>query len=249
VFVSITTFSFKDSVARWPHLPGRRKLTPEEIQQRLTGGVFSDWEIKRGLAEDQIVISPYDERRVQNSSVDVTLAESFCAIDEDRANSGEIVNMFDPACREWYFRPFQACTHQEKLEELKRSVPLAGVPLDAKVAIMEPGERLLGHTQEEIGVRYGGTTQMQAKSTTGRWGAGVCLDAGWGDEGYVSQWTMELINMNRKHRILLVVGQPIAQIVMYKMLPSSREYTDGGHYASRFGPTTMIPRVLTARDL
>lgn len=238
-------------------IPLSGNITPEEAERRRSGGVYSDAEIRQGVREGWIVIDPLDERHIQNSSVDVTLGENFYGTDKD--DGRRILNMFDPESGRRYFKPFHAKPHEEMLEVLNLRNPFAGIPLHARIVVLEPGERVLGHTQEAIGIRRGGTTQMQAKSTTGRWGTGVCLDAGWGDEGFVARWTMEIVNVNKQHALVLVIGMPIAQIVFYKMNPSSSPYDKTGHYlpgagknagrAEAWTPEMMLPRVLTATDL
>lgn len=234
-----------------PQQRANSRLARREITRRISGGVYNDREIKALWRSGEIVIDPYDEKQVQNSSVDVTLGQFFYGT--DKGDGREVLNMFDPASRAGYFKPFEAIPHQEMLDKRNQQRQFAGIPLDALVVVLDPQERVLGHTREAIGIVRGGTTQMQAKSTTGRWGLGVCLDAGWGDEGYVDRWTMELVNMNRKHPIVIVVGMPIAQLIFYKMNLSERSYDQGGHYqaqldvATRFGggmAPTMIPRTL-----
>lgn len=237
--------------------PLGEELTPGEMELRRSGGVYNDDEIRQGLKEGWIVIDPFDQRRIQNSSVDVTLGKNFYGTDKE--DGRRILNMFDPESGRRYFKFFQAKPHGEMLEILNQRHPFVGIPLDARIVVLEPGERVLGHTQQAIGIKRGGTTQMQAKSTTGRWGTGVCLDAGWGDEGFVAQWTMEIVNVNLHHALVLVVGMPIAQIVFYKMNPSSSPYDKTGHYlpgagknagrAKAWTPDMMLPRVLTAADL
>ena len=65
---------------------------------------------------------------------------------------------------------------------------------------------------------------MQARSTWGRNGVAVCLDAGWGDPGYVNRWTMEIYNMNQRDAVILPVGERIAQLVFYATGTVESEY-------------------------
>lgn len=239
-----------------PQLVLGGNLSGEEREERQAGGVYNDSEILRLYHDGLIIINPFDEKRVQNSSVDVTLGHNFYGT--DKGDKREVLNMFDPESGARYFNHFEAIPHEDKLVELNLRKPFAGIPLDANVVVLNPQERVLGHTAEAIGIIEGGTTQMQAKSTVGRWGLGVCLDAGWGDEGYVAQWTTELVNMNLKHPIVIVEGMPFAQIIFYKMNPASRTYTSGGHYQKPDGTTLdhrptsapiMLPRTLKYSEI
>ena len=99
-----------------------------------------------------------------------------------------------------------------------------------------------------------GTSTMQARSTWGRNGVAVCLDAGWGDPGYINRWTMEIYNMNQHESVVLPVGERIAQIVFYETGPVLSEYKKiSGKYQSNtskeldqiiknWSPSQMLPR-------
>ena len=71
-----------------------------------------------------------------------------------------------------------------------------------------------------------GAADMQARSTWGRNGVAVCLDAGWGDPGYINRWTMEIYNMNQHESVVLPVGERIAQMVFYHTGPVEGEYAN-----------------------
>src|SRR5690606_23568650 len=73
-------------------------------------------------------------------------------------------------------------------------------------------------------IKAPGTSTMQARSTWGRNGVAVCLDAGWGDPGYINRWTMEIYNMNQHESVVLPVGERIAQLVFYETGPVDQEY-------------------------
>src|SRR5581483_878757 len=70
-----------------------------------------------------------------------------------------------------------------------------------------------------------GTSTLQARSTWGRNGVAVCLDAGWGDPGYINRWTLEIYNMNQHESVVLPVGERIAQMVFYETGPVAGEYS------------------------
>ena len=118
--------------------------------------------------------------------------------------------------------------------------------------ILRPHERILAHTHEFIGIRQG-TTSMQARSTTGRNGVVVCMDAGWGDPGYINRWTMEIKNMNEQY-IVVPVGIRIAQIVFHHTGLVTSEYAKlSGKYQTvdssdidavkaAWHPSGMIPK-------
>lgn len=185
-------------------------------------GVYSNTDIKAAINSGQLVFHPYVEGHINGSSLDVTLGQWYYKT--ERRNLGGVYNPFDPKAVERYFEgPFEAETHETWCEKHGRKL-FDGIPADHPIIVLEPGERILAHTHEFVGVKGDATSTMQARSTWGRNGVAVCLDAGWGDPGYVNRWTMEIYNMNQRDSVILPVGERIAQIVFYTTGPVESEY-------------------------
>lgn len=215
-------------------------------------GVYSNIQIKDAVASGHIVIYPYIEQYINGSSVDVTLGSWYFRTESSTKST--IYNPFDEHDVHRYFDgPNQAKTHQQWCESHGIKM-LAGIPADHPVIILGAGERILAHTNEFIGIKAPGTSTMQARSTWGRNGVAVCLDAGWGDPGYINRWTMEIYNMNKHHSVVLPVGERIAQIVFHETGPVEGEYSElSGKYQefsgddlpnliSSWRPEQMLPR-------
>ncbi len=187
-----------------------------------TGGVYSNIQIKAALKTGHIVFHPYIEEHIAGSSVDVTLGHWFYRT--ERGPSGGFYNPFDEGDVNRYFDgPNHAETHSLWAEANGRRL-FGGIPADHPIIVLRPGERILAHTHEFIGIKAPGTSTMQARSTWGRNGVAVCLDAGWGDPGYINRWTMEIYNMNQHESVVLPVGERIAQLVFYHTGPVDMEY-------------------------
>jgi dCTP deaminase len=185
-------------------------------------GVYSNIQIKAAINRGHIVYHPYIEDHIAGSSVDVTLGHWYYRT--ERNTNGGFYNPFDEGDVSKYFEgPFSAEVHQMWAEANGRKL-FSGIPPDHPVIVLGPGERILAHTHEFIGIKAPGTSTMQARSTWGRNGVAVCLDAGWGDPGYVNRWTMEIYNMNQHHSVVLPVGERIAQIVFYHTGPVDGQY-------------------------
>lgn len=215
-------------------------------------GAYSNVQIKKAIENGHIVCEPLNSEHINGSSVDVTLGMHYFRITESRI--GAIVyNPWDENHVKKHFQYHRAEKHSEVVEKLGIE-PLKNIPLDCPVISLGPGERILGHTHEFIGIKAPGTTSMQARSSTGRNGIAVCLDAGWGDPGYVNRWTMEIYNMHTEKHIILPVGSRIAQIVFYHTGPVEGEYSNlSGKYQtasaddikgliSSWHPRQMLPR-------
>lgn len=195
------------------------------------GAVYSNREIKQAVKDGHIVIHPFVDRNVAGSSVDVTLGEWFYRT--ERTGSSGFYNPFDRKDVQRYFAgPYKADIHQKWATDNGRRL-FAGIPARHPIIVLRPGERILGHTHEFIGIKAPGTSTLQARSTWGRNGVAVCLDAGWGDPGYINRWTLEIYNMNQHESVILPVGERIAQMVFYETGPVDGEYKKlSGKYQS-----------------
>lgn len=197
-------------------------------------GVYSNQEILDGFESGNIVIDPFNPNHVNSSSYDVTLGHYFYKSGNEDPN--RLYNPYNEAEVEEHFGELMEAEplseHKKVLQQLGVK-GLNGFPQDHPVFILRPHERILAHTQEFIGIRQNGTTSMQARSTTGRNGIVVCMDAGWGDTGYVNRWTMEIKNHNEQY-VVVPEGIRIAQIVFHHSGPVAQEYAElSGKYQDR----------------
>jgi deoxycytidine triphosphate deaminase len=185
-------------------------------------GVYSNTQIKAAIKSGQIVFTPYQEAHIAGSSVDVTLGHYFYKQEYQPDNN--VYNPFDEKEVARYFKgPLEAQPHHEWCDK-NNHAPFDNIPADHPIIVLRPHERILAHTHEFIGIKAPGTSTMQARSTWGRNGVAVCLDAGWGDPGYINRWTMEIYNMNQHESVVLPVGERIAQLVFYETGPVEQEY-------------------------
>lgn len=186
-------------------------------------GVYSNRQIKQAIRDGHIVFHPYIEEHIAGSSLDVTLGHWFYRT--ERQGMSGFYNPFDQSDVGRYFDgPYHAESHGLWAQANGRTL-FPGIPEDHPIIVLRPGERILAHTHEFVGIKAPGTSTMQARSTWGRNGVAVCLDAGWGDPGYINRWTMEIYNMNQHQSVILPVGERIAQIVFYHTGPVDSEYS------------------------
>lgn len=213
-------------------------------------GVYSNTEIEEAIGNGHIIFHPYQQNHINGSSVDVTLGEWFYRTDRE-SNFG-VYNPFDESEVNRYFGEAQkAILHKDWCEQTGEQ-PFANIPADHPIIVLEPGERILAHTHEFIGIKAPGTTSMQSRSTWGRNGVACCFDAGWGDPGYINRWTMEIYNLNQRHSVVLPVGERIAQIVFQHTGEVAGEYSNlSGKYQTatnleelikNWSPEQMLPR-------
>lgn len=217
-----------------------KQAAPEGAQRKLfelilealdrPTGVFGDIEIREALASGQIAIDPFDEVLLNSSSYDVTLGENFY-ICEAELHQNDYSPYDEKEVRKYFKGPLKALPSGVWCASNHRD-HWPGIEPDEMIIVLEPGECMLGHTEEFIGAFYGATTEMKARSSMGRNNISVCDDAGKGDVGYVKRWTCEIRNKNKAVSVPLIVGQPFAQISWLHVADSSINYADVGHYQS-----------------
>lgn len=215
--------------------------------------VYSNRQIKQAVKSGHIVFHPFVAKHIAGSSVDVTLGNWYYRT--ERPSEGGFYNPFDELAVKRYFGggPYKAQPHDDWAAQHGRRL-FKNIPKKHPIIVLRPGERILAHTHEFIGIKAPGTSTMQARSTWGRNGVAVCLDAGWGDPGYINRWTMEIYNMNQHESVVLPIGERVAQMVFYETGPVDSEYTklSGKYQAKSSGdlktiirnwkPEQMLPR-------
>ncbi|MEM3858073.1 MAG: dCTP deaminase [Candidatus Micrarchaeaceae archaeon] len=187
--------------------------------------ILSKKSILKLLNEGDIVIHPYDEKKVNNCSVDITLGNYYFR----QSNETEIdVNKNQ---RLWNDKPI----YEENIIYLK------------------PGELILATSNEFIGSRKKCTTMLKSKSTTTRWGLDVCASGGYGDIGYINRWAFPLHNRTNKI-VNIKPGTRIAQIVFFYVTEDEDSYTLNGNYQktdnleeliSTWKPESVLPKAMS----
>lgn len=196
--------------------------------------VLTDREIIREYNNRNIIISPYDETKINNASVDVSLGEYYY--------SPNIFpyEVYDPSNSEHLLKRWNGPFKAEYSEEYK-----------SKIIIIPAQQTFLCHTEEFIGTLTKHTTMMKSKSSSGRSCISTCMCAGLGDIGYFNRWTMEIQNHN-EIPVVLKVGKCYSQIVFLSTLEPSRTYSEIGRYQisnnveeviALWKPEYMLPKI------
>lgn len=189
-------------------------------------GVYSNKDIKQAITDGQIVCVPYDEHHVSEASLDITLGHYFYKQEFDEQY--RVYNPFDERDVARYFKgPLEAIPHKEWCKN-NGVEPFANIPLDHPIIVLRPGERILAHTHEFVGIRpKGGACEIRSRSSWGRNGVAVCFDAGWIDPGYINRITLEIYNLNQHESVILPVGERIGQIIFHHTGEVEGDYSDG----------------------
>ncbi len=190
-------------------------------------GVYSNTQIRAAIDDGTIVCVPFNDRHVSEASLDFTLGHYFYKQEYQPESSG-VYNPFDEHDVARYFKgPLEAMPHKQWCD--KNGLKLfKNIPEDHPIIVLRPGERILAHTHEFVGIRaHGGACEVKSRSSWGRNGVAVCFDAGWVDPGYVNRITLEIYNLNQHESVVLPVGERIGQLIFHTTGPVDGDYSDG----------------------
>ena len=188
--------------------------------------VYSNRQIKQAIEDGVIVSVPYNPDNVSEASVDFTLGHYFYKQEYDERS--RVYNPFDKDDVDRYFKgPLEAMPHQEWCDR-NGFKNFENIPPEHPIIVLKPGERILAHTHEFIGIRsHGGAAEVKSRSSWGRNGVAVCFDAGWIDPGYINRITLEIYNLNQHESVVLPVGERIGQLIFHTAGPVEGDYSDG----------------------
>lgn len=185
----------------------------------LTGPQIRD-EVGWGTIE----IDPYDEKRVQPNSVDLTLGNTVrvytgvYGIDLDR---GECHDSLGASVR---IGPRKGMTLDSRNKN--ETIEFA---MDESGWVVMPGVLYLMHTVERLHTKKF-VTQLNGKSSLARLGIIVHFTAAFGETGFNGQYTLEVSAM---HPVRLYPGMSIAQAVFYTVYGQVEDYQARGHYTGK----------------
>jgi dCTP deaminase len=150
--------------------------------------ILVDFEIRKAIAVEGLVVQPFDDALVQPNSYDVRLANNFSW----HAPGSAIID------------PYDADTVSKGLEHV----------IDDNF-VLQPGQFVLGATIEKFSLPNNIVGQLTGKSSLARLGVMVHVTAGFIDAGFShppAQITLEIVNVGARP-VRLHAGMPIAQMV------------------------------------
>jgi deoxycytidine triphosphate deaminase len=175
--------------------------------------------IRAAIRDGAIICDPLPER-IEGAHIDVTLGiYSWLFSPQD---SGLQLGTADP--RQWFIP-----RHDDQFV----TIPAHGF--------------ILAHTAEYIGTAPGSglVPMLHTRSTLARWGLSVCTaNAGQGDEGYCSRWTLEIVNPHPV-AVALPVGARVGSVSFHRGEGVAAPYAAGTRYnatAAHWEPADMLPR-------
>jgi dCTP deaminase len=210
-----------------------------------------------------IQILPFNAQQLKSVSYDVRIGQYYYMRKATSETHESNFNPYDPECVMRHFGDYHTAEHARCITGFNINPnQWKGIDPDDRVILIQPGEMILGHTEEFIGGTKDPETQrcftaeMKARSSIGRMGLEVCRCAGWGDVGYVNRWTMEIVNTSNS-ALPIVVGMRVAQMKFYEVDTIEDQDLYGydanrDHYQSSnnleqlrqsWKPEAMLPRI------
>jgi deoxycytidine triphosphate deaminase len=206
--------------------------------------VYSNIQIKQAIADGTIVSVPYNKANVSEASLDFTLGYYFYK--QESEEDSRIYNPFDQKEVAAYFKgPLEAVPHAKWCADNGYRL-FANIPENHPIIVIRPGERILAHTHEFVGIRAeGGACEIKSRSSWGRNGIAVCFDAGWIDPGYINRITLEIYNLNKLKSVVLPVGERIGQLIFHTTGPVEGNYSDGrGGISGKYQHTADLDELI-----
>jgi deoxycytidine triphosphate deaminase len=208
--------------------------------------VYSNTDIKTAIENKQIVCVPFNPDNVSEASLDFTLGHYFYK--QEYSEDARVYNPFDQNDVSRYFKgPLEATPHKQWCEENGYQL-FENIPEDHPIIVLRPGERILAHTHEFVGIRpEGGACEVKSRSTWGRNGVAVCFDAGWIDPGYINRITLEIYNLNQHESVVLPVGERMGQLIFHTTGPVEGDYSDGrGGVSGKYQHTADLQELIAS---
>ena len=190
--------------------------------------MLGDKAILEAMADGRIIIVPFNKEQLGPNSYDLRIGEWIV-----RQKFGWAENAHSIAPR--IVRLTSPVNPSDLWESPKRA--------DGGIIRLRPGELILAHTEEYVACYDNVCGEMASRSTLMRMGIAVCVDAGLGDVGFGSRWTMEVYN-HTQAVVEIIVGDRVAQMKFHEVVGNEKDYRDkGGTYGiGKWTPGDMLPR-------
>lgn len=236
------------------HLPENERygMDPDLLTDKIVGSPFSDRLILAHMKAGNIVIKPFVKEHLTSSSYDIRLGRYYYE-EQQPEKPGGLFNPYSSGhVKKVWGKPKEAIKAGTLLDRFPDKNDWQNIEEDDDVILFEPLKTYLCHTYEFIGMRSVGTEMMKARSTTGRIFLEICKCAGWGDNGYINRWTMEITSNCSYYSIPIVVGTRIGQLAFFYTGETDRPYVGRGSYQNtndfeqlerEWSPECMLPKL------
>jgi dCTP deaminase len=176
--------------------------------------ILAHTELIHAINRKDIICEPFNYENVGSESIDVTLGGELLEV---------IPNHY------YQHNPLMGESVIDMAMEAK-TIPVPKLPDGGW--LIRPGRLYLGTTVERVGSDHY-HPDMVGRSTPARFGFDPIISAGFGDVGFIGQWTLEITT--RAHPMIIRPGQRIAQICFYHVTSADYNYRKRGSYIDQTG--------------
>lgn len=182
-------------------------------------------EILNQVAAGNIVISPFDEKKVGPNSYDLSLGEMLLVYNlhgglYGRHGSQRYINP----------QPWTDIPSGVNCLDAREENPTIALSIPEEGFVFYPGQLYLGHTAEYTETK-GFVPCIETTSSAARLGISSHVSAGYGDCNFQGDWVLEITVV---HPVRLYRGMPICQIYYDTIEGEVRNYS--GNYQGQRGP-------------
>lgn len=183
----------------------------------MTQGILSGPEIRKQIELGRITVDPYDPRRINPASIDLTLGKGVSIyrnnytthVFSKNPGDGSNIDAFNGGV--W---------------DSKESQEVDNFEMGEKGWVLKPNIGYLLHTAERVTTNHF-VPVLDGKSSVGRAFILVHYTAGYGDPGFDGQYTLEVTALSP---IRIYPGMRFCQIRFHTLVGEPLLYTEKGHY-------------------
>ncbi|MEM2890380.1 MAG: dCTP deaminase [Candidatus Hadarchaeum sp.] len=193
---------------------------------------LSDCDILREMSAGNIIIEPFDRRKLQPNGYDLSIGPIFYTFNNN-------IDGFFPFIKESVDMAYVRNEAQETTLRVGKKI------VRGKFIRLPPHGFVIASTLERVGTKKDIVASIRCRSSLARTGIDIVRGAGWGDVGFDGVWTIEITN-HLPVPYYLPVGLRIGQMVFFRTeTPPEKPYQ--GKYSGSTEPA--LPKLYADKDL
>lgn len=201
--------------------------------------ILTSHEIRDRIRKGQIQVAPFDDKKVRQNSLDVTLGKQVCLYKDQvyvpPVSTRMIKTSVSVRTPTSFDRSREFTPYDGGHLDVKKNNPVHSFTMDESGWMLIPGILYLMHIEEVLCTPQL-VMSLDGRSSFARLGIVVHLTAGFAETGFKGQYTLEVTAM---HRVRVYPGICIAQIVFHTVEGKVEDYQTRGTYT---GDAAMGPQ-------
>ena len=188
--------------------------------------ILTSNKIKTEIQKGNIYCNPYNENNLAINSIDVTLNKKI-------ATYIEMQYVYNRKAKKLELSPKITNEHKNVVLDAKKQNKVYFYEIPKDGIILEPNILYLGSTNEEIGSDIY-VPMYEGRSSMARLGIQSHISAGFGDLGFKSNWTLEIMV---SHKVIVYPDMRIGQVYFIKPMGDIEKIYNGKYVKQGNTPT------------